>query len=397
MKRAYSVIIVGAGPAGCSAASFLALKGHQVLLVDKAKFPRDKVCGDGISPLALEALDRLGVIQEIINRNPWRVDGVKLSSPSGQIVTANFSHLRGPYKHGWVMPRKEFDFILFEHVQRLANIQVLENAEVKDLYYEGDSIKGIKVQRGNSAEEFAGDIIIGADGVHSLIARRIFPANGISKNFSLGIRAYFHNVEGLKHYIEIHCEKAILPAYGWLFPIGENAANVGVGISAQCHPRRQLKQLFNVFINKNGFLREKLREAQLAENTLQGWPIPLGTFFPKRNHKNVLLIGDAGNFADILTGEGIYFALKSGECAAEAIHRGFNMGGGFARIGEIYERLWRKAFNSKEYLFRSLLQRLVTKESFINFNIRRATKKPNMAQTLASILCHQKSKIRLLL
>jgi flavin-dependent dehydrogenase len=109
-----------------------------------------------------------------------------------------------------------------------------------------------------------------------------------------------------------------------------------------------------------------------------------------------LLIGDAGNFADILTGEGIYFALKSGECAAEAIHRGFNMGGAFAQIGEIYERLWRKAFNSKEYLFHNLLQRLVVNELFLNFNIRRAIKKPNMAQILASILCHQKSKIRLL-
>jgi flavin-dependent dehydrogenase len=88
--------------------------------------------------------------------------------------------------------------------------------------------------------------------------------------------------------------------------------------------------------------------------------------------------------------------LKSGECAAEAIHRGFNMGSGFARIGEIYERLWRKAFNSKEYLFHNLLQRLVVNELFLNFNIRRAIKKPNMAQILASILCHQKSKIRLL-
>ena len=114
----------------------------------------------------------------------------------------------------------------------------------------------------------------------------------------------------LSHYIEIHCEESILPAYGWIFPTGEDSTNVGVGISSRFLKTKDIKKLFQVFIGKNKFLKEKLGRAQLIENSFKGWPIPLGTFFPRRYHKNVLLIGDAGGFADFLTGEGICYALR---------------------------------------------------------------------------------------
>jgi len=143
-------------------------------------------------------------------------------------------------------------------------------------------------------------------------------------------------------------------------------------------------------------LREKLRKAHFLKNSFRGWPIPLGTFFPRRSHKNVLLLGDAGCFADSLTGEGIYYALRGGECAAEAVHTGLNTPGGIRKMGEVYDKLWRKAFRSREYLIGKIFQRFVITESFCNYNVRRALQKPIMAQNLASILCHQKTKLRLL-
>jgi flavin-dependent dehydrogenase len=267
---------------------------------------------------------------------------------------------------------------------------------VKDLSYAGSRIEGVKVKWGDLLEEFTGKVIIGADGVHSRIAQKIFFPGGISQSYAFAVRAYFSHVEGLNHYIEIHCEKSILPAYGWIFPTGEDSANIGVGISSRFLKKKDIKNLFHVFIRENRFLRGKLRKAQFIEDSFKGWPIPLATLFPRRGHKNVLLIGDAGCFADSLTGEGIYYALRGGECAAEAVHTGLNIPGGIARMGEIYEKLWRKAFQSTEYLIGKIFQRFVITEFFLNFNVRRALQEPIMGQTLASILCHQKTKIGML-
>ena len=133
----------------------------------------------------------------------------------------------------------------------------------------------------------------------------------------------------------------------------------------------------------------------MVEDSLQGGLIPMGSFFRRRSRKNVLLVGDAGGFTDVLTGEGVYFALRSGECAAEAIHSALSSTGELKKVGRVYESLWRKALPSREFLFGSLVQRLIVREFFLNRNIARAVKKPSMARDLASILCHEKSKIGL--
>jgi flavin-dependent dehydrogenase len=108
------------------------------------------------------------------------------------------------------------------------------------------------------------------------------------------------------------------------------------------------------------------------------------------------LVGDAGGFTDGLTGEGVYFALRSGECAAEAIHLALSSPGELEKAGRAYEDLWRNALPSREFLFGSLVQWLIVREFFLNRNIERAIKNPSMGRDLASILCHQKSKIGLL-
>ena len=134
----------------------------------------------------------------------------------------------------------------------------------------------------------------------------------------------------------------------------------------------------------------------MVENSLQGGPIPLGSFFRRRSRKNVLLVGDAAGFTDVLTGEGIYFAMRSGECAAETIHSALKSPEEMEKAGRIYEGLWRRELRSLEFLFGSFVHRLIVREFFLNRNITRALKKPSMARDLASILCHQKSKIGLL-
>jgi geranylgeranyl reductase family protein len=396
MEKEYDVIIVGAGPAGCSAAICLARRGYEVLLMDKAKFPRDKVCGDGINPLGLEVLDRLGALPQMMTHNPRKIEGIDIFSPAGQMARASFSHLEARYKYGWVFPRREFDFLLWQLVGNFANIQALENCKGLDLILAGRKITGVRAQYGDSLEGFAGRVIIGADGAYSRMAKRVFPSSGNFQHYAFAVRGYFRKVEGLTDQIEIHCEKNLLPGYGWIFPTGEDSANVGVGISSRFLKKKDMKKLFHAFIEENPAVRERFRQAVLVENSFKGFPIPWGTFTPRRSHENVLLLGDAARFADVLTGEGIYYALQGGECAAEAIHEGLKTTGGTERIGEFYEKSWRRALDPKEYLIGRFLQRLVIGEFFLNLNVRRACKNPVMARNLASILCHEKTKMKLL-
>jgi geranylgeranyl reductase family protein len=391
----YDVIIVGAGPAGCSAATFLAKNDYHVLLVDRAQFPRDKVCGDGIGPPALDVLERMGILEKIENSQPWRIDGIDFFSPAGRMLRTNFQHVEGLRKQGYVLPRKDFDFVLLQHVRGISNVVVLENCETTDLMYNGNRVSGIRVEHENWCKEFSGKVVIGADGVFSLIGRKHFSLNSNYKHMALGARAYFNNVEGLDHYIEIHCDKALLPGYGWVFPMGEGRANVGVGASYRFATRgKNMKRLFDIFLNQNRYMKRKFHKAHMIEGSFKGWPIPLGSRPIRRSHKNVLLIGDAGSFADTVTGEGIYYALRSGEYAAQAVAMGLN--NSTERIGDNFENLWRKDFRRREYLLGYLIQRVLFNEFFLNFNIDRALKNQKMAEALVDILCHKKSKLKLL-
>jgi geranylgeranyl reductase family protein len=396
MNKEYDVIIVGAGPSGCATAISLGRYGHRALVVYMDRFPRGKVCGDGISPPALGALERLGILQEVMLKNPWKIDGVELFSPAGQRATAPFSHLKGPYTFGLVMPRKEFDFLVLRQVLKHSNIEVLENCEVKDFITQNGLIRGVRAQSGGQKEEFLAKFLVGADGAHSVVARKTVSGEKKFKPGAFGLRAYFQGVKGLTHQIEVHCDRALLPGYGWVFPTGKDSANVGVGICWRHLKEKDIRNLFQTFVEGSRFVKERLQEARMVENSLQGGPIPLGSFFRRCSRKNVLLVGDAAGFTDVLTGEGIYFALRSGECAAEAIHSAWSPPGGVEKTGRIYETLCKSALPSREFLFGSFVQRLIMREFFLNRNIDRALHKPSMARDLASILCHEQSKIRLL-
>lgn len=397
MKKRYDVIIVGAGPAGCSAATFIARKGLDVLLLDKACFPRDKVCGDGISPPALGVLGRMGLHETIKNKDPWKVDGIELISSTGKRLTAEFRQAEGIEEYGYVWPRRDFDMTLLEDVQSNLNVDVLGCCEVSDLTYKGKRPCGAIALHKGLLRDFKGEVIIGADGVHSVVKRKTSHLRAVTRQKALGLRAYFRDVQGLTRRMEIHWEGNHLRGYAWIFPTGDGTANVGLGIPHRFARGMDIKRSFGIFVEKNRSGGGVLHKARMVENTLKSWLIPLGSWLSKRSHKNVLLIGDAGGFADPVTGEGIYHALISGEFAAQAISKGLKGKGDIDVIGEIYDQLCRKAFKPKEYLLGGLLQRFLLNSYFLNFNISRAIRKPVMAANLVSILCHKKSKIGLIL
>lgn len=394
MSEQYDAIIVGAGPGGCSAASFLSKAGLNVLLIEKATCPRDKTCGDGLSATAVYVLEKIGILHEIEAVKPWRCDGVVVTSPDNVAVRGRTRPVSGRYNYGYVMPRKILDNMLFQHVKKLPGVTVREECAFKDFIIEDGRVLGIRARCGNAEIEAGGSFIVGADGVHSIVARKLgnHKSHSITKAFA--VRAYFDNVDGLEHSISLHYEKAILPGYGWIFPTGERSANVGVGLLCGEKSVKNIKSLFEIFITQNVFAREKLKNSVMVEGSFKGAHLSTGTLGVRRSFGNVLLVGDAAGFVDALTGEGIYYALKSGEYAARAIIHSLSEAGHPKSACNMYDDLWRREFR-RDIVLGNIFQRIMTKRSMINYIVNRAGRSQEKADILSGVIQHALPKSRL--
>lgn len=391
--RCYDAVISGAGPAGCSAALSLARKGHRVLLLDKARFPREKTCGDGVTTAGFSMLEELGVIGLLRHRHgslaPF--NGVILSSPSGRVVHGRIVPTGSADVISSVIPRRELDDALVARVRDHSEITLLEDTRVEDLVMEGGMVRGVK----SSAGEFSGRVIIGADGVYSVIAARLGFGNTRRNRQGFAIRAFFSGVEGLSDSIELHYDREMIPGYGWIFPVGEQRANVGVFLMTRYQDRHDVRRLFEQFVSRNEFAQKKLKRAMMEPGTLRAWPLPFGFAEGQRGKDNVLLAGDAGSFIDPLTGEGISYALKTGRYAAEATVSALEADDERQAL-PLYEKLWRKEFAFRVYSIGYAVQPLLNNRHFMDALIRFMGRKQSRADLMVQVIAHKRPRRDLL-
>jgi geranylgeranyl reductase family protein len=390
-EKKYDVTIVGAGPAGCSAAFFLAKNGFKVLLADKATFPRDKICGDGISSASLNILEEMEVLKKIEAIEHHKINYIKISSPNGRMMTGRYPIVKNFRDYGYVVKRKEFDHVLFEHVKALSNVHILENFRVDNLVYNSGKVTGVSGSHGDEKIDIFSDYIIGADGVHSKIAKKIGLFNDKNKHRAFAVRGYFEDVQDLSDAVEIHYDSQVVPGYCWIFPTGKTSANVGVGVFNRFTETRETKELFDLFIRNNKFAKRRLKNAEM-KGPLKGFPLTLGSFGSRRSRGNVLLIGDAASFIDPLTGEGIYYALLSGKFAAEAIRQGVTS----QTAGEIYEKMWSGKFKNREFMPGYLLQTLMGSRIAINTAVFLGSISKKKATSMAGVISHVLPKYRMI-
>jgi len=392
MKR-FDAVISGAGPAGCSVALLLARKGLRVALLDKARFPRDKCCGDGIAPASARLLEELGVMDVVRRRvGPTTVfKGVTLFSPGGAVVKGHLSQRGESATKSYVIPRMLLDDCFVSCVKANDSITFFDNTESRELIMDGDSARGLST----SAGEFYGKYVIAADGVYSPIADQLGLLNRQKEQQGFAMRAYFSNVDSLSDSIELHYDNIILPGYGWLFPAGEKRANIGVGIMTRFRDQRDLKKMFEWFVAENPVVSSKLRHAVMEPGTLKAWPLPFGSFQGNRSQGNVLLVGDAASFVDPLSGEGIYYAIKSGQFAAEAIIESLEENDS-SKAGALYEMLWKKAFEFDEFSVGYIIQTMLNSRFLMETLLQFASKKQSRADLLADIITHNRKKLDLL-
>ena len=338
---ACDVLVVGAGPSGIAAALTLRANNFDVIVIDKAFFPRDKCCGDGLTTGALRILDELGFDPQTVPN--WTVcSDVWLRSPSGTEMQFSLP-TRGQFAA--IAPRIELDNALVQ-LAKSRDIRVLEGHEfvsVREQTSDHITIDVSSDANGNKIETIQSKFVIASDGMWSPVRKSL----GMSTPGYLGewhaFRQYANNVTGsAKDRLHVWFEKDLLPGYAWSFPLQDGRVNIGFGIlRGGKYSVQQMKDLWpNLLARKH--IAKALGSGVVMEDRHTAWPIPARVTSAPLSSGRVLFIGDAACVTDSLTGEGIGQALLSGQLSARAIIAGFNREASVTR--NKYEQLVKQNF-----------------------------------------------------
>lgn len=318
MRGAVDVLVCGAGPAG-SAAALAARRADpaaRVVMVDRATFPRDKVCGDGIGPHGGDVLARLGA--EHVLGESERFASYRMRGPRGHEVAATSQ------RAGWVVPRRELDARLV--AAATAAGAELATHRVRSLRIEAD---GVVVD-----EAWRAGVVIGADGANSVVRRQLGQAPNPAGHRAVALRGYGERAGRLNE-LTFDWKGGEGMAYSWAFPIADGRANVGaIRLTSRLHGGRAALERD---------MARDLPDVPPRQGTLGGHTLPLASRRPDpAPHARALLAGDAASLINALSGEGIYYALASGEMAGEAAVTADDPGRAYrSRLRGRFARHWR--------------------------------------------------------
>lgn len=363
-KGDHEVIVVGAGPAGALTAALLARRGRRVLLLDRDDFPRDKICGEAVPFHALESLHEAGMEEwlaaALSTGELHPLQQTRLVAPGGRAVVSPLHTSERGYRP-CISLRRVFDTMIRDYA-------VVCGASFQQAVVEGvlggeGGARGILARVDGAAVELPAAVVVGADGVNSVVGRALRGrCRHLPRHRALALRGYISGLALDPGEVEFYFYREILPGYAWIFPLGDNRANIGLGMRLDHY--RQKKE------NLNGMLSHflslprvsaRLRPGWKVENTA-AWPLDFGSQRGLRYaFAGALLVGDAAGLINPLTGGGIRRSLTSAELAArvidEALQRGDHGGAGLMP----YERQVRRALVSEMrnlYYLQALFLRL---------------------------------------
>lgn len=395
-EKNFDVIIVGAGPAGVSGAIRIAQNGLNVALLDKATFPRDKTCGDALS---VDVINQLELLSPALMRQFQTLEN-KVASYGVKIFSPDHNHIDIPFIYkdvkscGYISPRINFDNLLFQYARRYSNIDIYENCTVTSA-----SISNDKAVVETSEGTFRAEVIVGADGAHSVIAKSLGDIKIKKEHYSAGLRVYYEGVSRFDKdgFIELHFFKDILPGYLWIFPLPDDKANVGIGVLSSVVSKKKLnlKETLQNLLKAHPHLSERFMNARPLE-TIKGFGLPLAGAKRNLSGERFLLAGDAAALIDPFTGEGIANAIRSGRIAAEHIIKCFDQKNFSATFNKAYDKEIYKRL-SKELKISRTLQQVVRHSALFNFAVKKAKQSKYLQKFLIEALANVEKKRRIFL
>lgn len=380
------VSIVGAGPAGSIAALFLAKEGISCTLIDKAKFPRDKICGDGISGWVLSVLTKLDKDLLLkLNDQPFLLHshGIRVVAPNHQHLDLPFLDTNEIGDHvppGYIAKRVDFDNFLMDEVKTKSQIQLLENTEVVNQCIDHTGVS-LTTKKG---ELIKSKLVIFANGANSAFMKQPGGIVKDKKTTMTGLKTYYIGITGFheKNYVELIFLKNLLPGYFWIFPLPGGLANVGVGLDQHRISKRKinLKKLMLEAIETVPYLQERFKNAEQVSK-IQAYGLPLWDKKRTISGERFMLAGDTANLIDPVTGEGIGHAALSGMFAAAQVKRSLDSNNFSTKFMEQYdEDLWAKI--GKELSISSKIPRFIKYPWLFNLVVNKASNSKTLQETL---------------
>ena len=356
----WDAIVVGAGPAGSATALLLARAGARVLLLDRARFPREKPCSEYLSPESTRVLGRLGqdVLAAVEAAAPAQLTGMKVVAPSGASVVGRFETF------SFALPRTRFDTILLK-AAAASGVEVREGVKVEELVYDSGAVAGVMAR-----ETYRARVVVGADGLRSVVARRLGSVF-TSPPHRIAFTAHIAGAQGVNDLGEMHVGR---PGYVGLGPIGDGVTTVALVL-----PLTEARRGDNFFAELNRFpgVAGRFDAGRVVRRVLATGPFARWSRRPVAKGGGALLVGDAADFFDPFTGQGIYSALRGAELAAAAILDSFATGASLSR----YARARRREFAGK-WLLERLIGVAVGWPALIERVVGRMTRRPDLADLL---------------
>lgn len=318
------VCIIGAGPAGASLSHFLSKEKIDHVLIDKAEFPRDKICGDGITVDVLNVLKRIDpeLLREFTDESrmlpSW---GFCFHASNGRELRYDFKDDGFPYAPFYTSRRSDLDNFLFRKLPR-GHARVLTGTKVTGIERQEQALE-VQYQNAEGQHQLMAKMVIGAEGEKPVVTRYLNLPHYRQKRHLIGaLRVYYKNVKNFhpNNHLEFFFDKKLLPGYFWAFPLSENEANVGLGMvsSAISNKKINLKKELELILQSNGQIGSMFAEAEPLEKP-RGWGLPIITQAREIAGERYALIGDAAGMIEPFTGKGIGPGMMSARICSEHI------------------------------------------------------------------------------
>ena len=331
----HDVLVVGGGPAGASCAYWLAEAGHDVLLLEKKRYPREKTCGDGLTPRSVRQLHDMGLADDLTEFH--RFDGLRSIAFGRTLELAWPSHPDFP-SYGYVITRKDLDHLVAERAAK-AGATIWQEAEATAPLLDNGLVRGATVKvkdNGSTAtQQVRARYVVVADGGNSRFGRAIGTSRERSYPLGMAIRGYYESPRHDEPWIESHLDirdKAgnVLPGYGWIFPVGDGRVNVGIGLLSTFNQWKAV----NTSHLMESFVEYAPASWGLSPETSCGPPtggkLPMALSVGPHAGPTWLVAGDAGGSINPFNGEGIAYAYETGRMAADAVSTALRTGDGLA-------------------------------------------------------------------